>query len=146
MVTAGVLPFRENFHGRAGNRTRDLMISSQKLWSLDHEAGLIWWYNTKNVLWCTVTYEFAILLLRALRFPEIRTCETTDKKHLLHTTDITPGKLTHSETLLTFNVPGSNLGQDAGYPLTVFLSRLANAVIVLYHTSLFIYLLTCSME
>jgi hypothetical protein len=41
MVTAGVLPFRENSHGRAGNRTRDLMISSQKLWSLDHEAGRI---------------------------------------------------------------------------------------------------------
>jgi hypothetical protein len=39
MVTAGVLPFRENSHGRAGNRTRDLMINSQKLWQLDHEAG-----------------------------------------------------------------------------------------------------------
>jgi len=32
-------PFRENSHGRAGNRTRDLMISSQRLWPLDHEAG-----------------------------------------------------------------------------------------------------------
>jgi len=31
MVTAGILPFRENSHGRAGNRTRDLMISSQRL-------------------------------------------------------------------------------------------------------------------
>ena len=41
MVTAGILPFRENSHGRAGNRTRDLMISSQRLWPLDHEAGLI---------------------------------------------------------------------------------------------------------
>jgi hypothetical protein len=39
MVTAGVLPFRENSHGRAGNRNRDLMISSQKLRLLDHEAG-----------------------------------------------------------------------------------------------------------
>ena len=27
-------------HGRAGNRTRNLMISSQRLWPLDHEAGL----------------------------------------------------------------------------------------------------------
>ena len=26
--TVGILPFRENSHGRAGNRTRDLMISS----------------------------------------------------------------------------------------------------------------------
>jgi len=40
MVTAGILPFRENSHGRTGNRTRDLMISSQRLWPLDHEAGL----------------------------------------------------------------------------------------------------------
>ena len=39
MVTAGILSFRENSHGRTGNRTRDLMISSQRLWPLDHEAG-----------------------------------------------------------------------------------------------------------
>jgi len=39
MVTAGILPFRENSHGRAGNRTQDLMISSQRDWPLDHEAG-----------------------------------------------------------------------------------------------------------
>ena len=32
-------PHMENPHGRAGNRTRDLVISSQKLWPLDHEAG-----------------------------------------------------------------------------------------------------------
>jgi len=38
MVTAGIL-FRENSHGRTGNRTRDLMISSQRLWPLDREAG-----------------------------------------------------------------------------------------------------------
>jgi len=31
MVTAGILPFRKNSHGRAGNRTRHLMISSQRL-------------------------------------------------------------------------------------------------------------------
>jgi len=41
MVTAGILLFRKNFHGRAGNRTRDLMISSQRLRPLDHEAGYI---------------------------------------------------------------------------------------------------------
>ena len=41
MVTAGIFPFKENSHGRAGNRTRDLMISSQSLWPLDHEAGLL---------------------------------------------------------------------------------------------------------
>jgi hypothetical protein len=32
-------PWRKNPHGRTRNRTRDLMISSQKLWPLDHEAG-----------------------------------------------------------------------------------------------------------
>ena len=39
MVTAGIFPFKENSYGRAGNRTRNLTISSQKLWPLDHEAG-----------------------------------------------------------------------------------------------------------
>ena len=40
MVTAGILPFRENSHGRAGNWIQDLMIS-QRLWPLDHEADRI---------------------------------------------------------------------------------------------------------
>ena len=36
----GRLPLsRKNAHGRAGNRTRDLMVSSQELWPLSHEAG-----------------------------------------------------------------------------------------------------------
>ena len=39
MVTAGILPFRENSHGRTANRIRDLMISRQRLWPLDREAG-----------------------------------------------------------------------------------------------------------
>jgi hypothetical protein len=34
-------PSRKNPHGTAGNRTLDLMVSSQKFWPLDHEAGLI---------------------------------------------------------------------------------------------------------
>jgi len=38
MVTAGILPFRENSHGRTGNRSRDLMISRKIVWPLDHEA------------------------------------------------------------------------------------------------------------
>ena len=41
MVTAGIFPFKKNSHGRAGNRTRDLVISSQRLWPLDHETGPI---------------------------------------------------------------------------------------------------------
>ena len=47
MFTVGIFPFKENSHGRAGNRTRDLMISSQRLWPLDHEAGQI----LENILW-----------------------------------------------------------------------------------------------
>ena len=39
MVTAGIFPFKEKSHGRAGNRIRDLMFSSQRLRPLDHEAG-----------------------------------------------------------------------------------------------------------
>ena len=35
----GSSPHKENPHGRDGNRSRDLVISSQKLWPLDHEAG-----------------------------------------------------------------------------------------------------------
>jgi hypothetical protein len=34
-------PSRKNPHSGAGKRTRNLMISSQKLWPLDHEAGPI---------------------------------------------------------------------------------------------------------
>jgi hypothetical protein len=41
MVTMGIFPFKKNLHGRTGNRTRDLVVSSQKLWPLDHEAGLV---------------------------------------------------------------------------------------------------------
>jgi hypothetical protein len=39
MVTRGSSPHKENPHGRAGNRTRDLVISSHKLRPPDHEAG-----------------------------------------------------------------------------------------------------------
>ena len=39
MVTVGIFPFEENSHGRAGNRTRDHMISNQRLRPLGHEAG-----------------------------------------------------------------------------------------------------------
>ena len=35
-------PTRKNSHGRTENRTRDLMISSQRPWTLDHEAGYIY--------------------------------------------------------------------------------------------------------
>ena len=36
----GNLPARKNSHGRTGNQIRNLMISSQRPWPLDHEAGL----------------------------------------------------------------------------------------------------------
>jgi hypothetical protein len=49
MFTAGIFPFKENSHGRTGNRTRNLMISSQKLWPLDHEAGQSRKYNAAYI-------------------------------------------------------------------------------------------------
>jgi hypothetical protein len=46
----GDLPLsRKNHRGRAGNRTWDLMISSQKCWPLEHEAG----HSQKSIV-----YEF----------------------------------------------------------------------------------------
>jgi hypothetical protein len=57
MVTEGILPFKENSHGRADNRTRDLMFSGQRLWPLDHETGhilLIKWQDSGN--WKTKRY------------------------------------------------------------------------------------------
>ena len=54
MVTAGIFPFKENSHGRAENRTRNLMIGSQRLWPLDHVAGLSVVYlmgNVKELCW-----------------------------------------------------------------------------------------------
>ena len=46
MVIEGILPFRESSHGRTGNRNRDLMITSHRLWPLDQEAGLFLKYNS----------------------------------------------------------------------------------------------------
>ena len=43
---------RKNAHGRAGNRTRDLMVSSQELWPASHEAGLICICKVKKICAC----------------------------------------------------------------------------------------------
>jgi len=71
MVTPGILSFRENSHDRAGNSTRDLMINSQSLWQLDHEAGLsihckfvhLWVYNWRSSSVCTVAGRLQITVL-----------------------------------------------------------------------------------
>jgi hypothetical protein len=44
---------RKNPHGRAGNGTWDLMISSQKCWPLDHEIYL---YFTTGTYWGVKVY------------------------------------------------------------------------------------------
>jgi len=54
MVTAGILPFRENSHGRTGNRTRDLMISRQRLWPRGCSVSLM--RELKN--WKVFTSKF----------------------------------------------------------------------------------------
>jgi len=56
MVTVEILPIRENSHGRTGNRTLDLMISRQRLWPLDHEAGQrSYIYVDEDSVFCDVT-------------------------------------------------------------------------------------------
>ena len=54
MVTMGIFPTRKNPHGRTGNRTQDLMISSQKPWPLDHEA------SRKLIIYSTVKVKFTL--------------------------------------------------------------------------------------
>jgi hypothetical protein len=55
-------PLRKTPHDRAGKRTRDLMISSQKLWPLDHEASHVKIQSLANVaayVWVCVVCRFA---------------------------------------------------------------------------------------
>ena len=48
----GRLPLsRKNAHGRAGNQTRHLMVSSQELWPPSQEAGNVKLYILKCVVW-----------------------------------------------------------------------------------------------
>jgi hypothetical protein len=44
--------------------------------------------NTNNILWCIIIYEIIVVLLRTLRFPEIKACETTEKLGELETAAI----------------------------------------------------------
>ena len=54
----GRLPLsRKNVHGRAGNRTRDLMVSSQELWPPSHEAGHVS-LNVKIIYLITIIVIF----------------------------------------------------------------------------------------
>jgi hypothetical protein len=57
-------PSRKSPHGRVGNRTRDLMISSQKLWLLDHNM----WSRTAHCTLksCRCTAGYYTLNTRAL--------------------------------------------------------------------------------
>ena len=62
MVTVEIFPFKEMSHGRAGNRTRNLMINSQRLWPLDHEAGQL-----KYLIFSFLTANFNYVILLKLR-------------------------------------------------------------------------------
>jgi hypothetical protein len=44
----GSSPARENSHCRTGNRTRDLMTSSQNFWPPSHEADPCWKFHLRN--------------------------------------------------------------------------------------------------
>ena len=50
MVTAGILPYGKNSHGRTGNRTRDLMISSQETLTTRRRGwSHLKYINVKNI-------------------------------------------------------------------------------------------------
>jgi hypothetical protein len=66
----GFYPVRENSHGRTGNRTMDLMVSSQTFWLPSHEAGLTATYS-KDILiykWYTRVPPYS----RVIRFKTYR--------------------------------------------------------------------------
>jgi hypothetical protein len=54
-------PSRKNPHGRTGNRTQYLMISSKKLWPLDHKAGHVLSRKFGNFVWIWSVDEFLVL-------------------------------------------------------------------------------------
>ena len=67
------LPTRKNSHGRAGNRTRDLVVSSQKLWPPDHEAGLFfnWEFRIASLealtaVWLRIPFFWDVTLCRLM--------------------------------------------------------------------------------
>ena len=65
----GRLPLsRKNAYGRTGNRTRDLMVSSQELWPPGHEAGQVYKHkSTKENLFPEIHKHF--ILLTCFFFP-----------------------------------------------------------------------------
>jgi len=77
MITAEILPFRENSHGRAGNLTRDLMISSQRLWPLDHEAGHLYVTRVTFMLKHSVKWRRYILWGDVAACRKAACCSTT---------------------------------------------------------------------
>jgi hypothetical protein len=52
-------PARVNYHGRTGNRTRDLMAGSQKFWPPSHEAGRFGICKRRESLTRWATFSFA---------------------------------------------------------------------------------------
>jgi hypothetical protein len=70
MDAMGIFSFKEKPHGRTGNRNRYLMISSQKFWQLDHEAGRLqivkiqikWLENGQTIFWMINLLLFHMVL------------------------------------------------------------------------------------
>jgi len=92
MVTAGILPFRENSHGRAGNRTRHLMTTRPRGWSnlviskrkyysivrwISMQIRLLWLVMERFLLvskafleWCWSNIQVKVIPLQARSGPE----------------------------------------------------------------------------
>jgi hypothetical protein len=65
----GSSPSRKNPHGRTGNRTRDLMISSKKIWPRGWSFLCSYTYETKHMLKREVVYVFIDITFPAALWP-----------------------------------------------------------------------------
>jgi hypothetical protein len=65
----------KNTHGRAGNRTRDLTISSQKRWPLDHKAGHLRKYMG-GTNWKVSLFIYIQILYYSTKYKHLR-CDTS---------------------------------------------------------------------
>jgi hypothetical protein len=114
----GSSPARENSHGRTGNRTQDLMASSQKFWPPSREAGLYICINTfcfkahRQLLWYSLFND-------ALSSSE---CTASNERKTDNNEMETKWKVANAfyrkVLYLQLSVgPGSSASQDHRYPI-----------------------------
>ena len=83
----GRLPLsRKNTHGRAGNRTRNLMVSGQEFWPPSHEAGRIFRYYLHKFQ----ASEVCVIFELSLCYCALDNCQRR-KLHIYEQWDLVPG-------------------------------------------------------